>query len=202
MSNTKEKIGSWYLVVLSICALLTGMLYANDVRADAGPGMERGPHDGHCKMKGPHDGPGRGMHDFVGHALHSLLRDKKDLDLSEEQSSKIKSIATDYEKSRIRGEADVKLAELDVRTRMFDPKAEMSSIESALKKSESAHTVLRLDGVKAMRAATAVLTPEQREKWHQSRMHRMMHRDGAGMGEREHRDGQSAYPHDPPKGED
>lgn len=188
MSNTKEKTGSWYLTVLGICTLLTGILYVSDVQADAGPGMQRGPRYGH----------GRGMHDFVGHALHGLLRDKKDLGLSDEQSSKIKAIATDYEKSRIRGEADVKLAELDVRTRIFDQKAELSSIESVLKKSESARTALRLDRVKALRAAMDVLTPEQREKWHQS----MMHRDGAAPGERGHRDGSRAFPHDPPERED
>ena len=202
MYKTMEKPGSWFLVVLSICALLTGMLYVNDVQADSGPSMKMGYHDGHCKMRGRHDGHGRGRHDFVGHALHGLLWDKKDLGLSEEQSSKIKAISTDYAKSRIRGEADFKLAELDVRTRMFDQKADISSIESALKKSEAARIALRLDGVKAMRAATAVLTPEQREKWHEGMRHKMMHRGGTAMGERGHKDGPRAMPHDPPEGED
>ena len=115
---------------------------------------------------GPKYGHGRRMHDFVGGALHGLLRHQKELVLSEEQTGKIKAIATDYEKSRIQKEADVKLAELDVRTRIHDEKAEMSSIESALRKSETARTALRLDSVKTWRAATAILTPEQKEKWH------------------------------------
>lgn len=192
MSNAKEKISSWYLVILVVCAILTGailtgMLYVSGVQADAGPGMQRGSHYGH----------GRAMHDFVGHALHGLLRDQKDLGLSGEQSSKIKAIATEYAKSRIRGEADVKLAELDVRTRIFDQKAELSSIESALRKSESARTALRLDGVKALRAAAAVLTLEQREKWRQSRMDR----HGAATQGKGHKDSPKAAPHDLPKGE-
>ncbi len=105
MSNAKEEISSWYLVILGICALLTWWVYvAPDVGADSGPGIQRGPHYGH----------GRAMHDFVGDALHGLLRNQKELGLSEEQSSKIKAIATGYAKSRIQREADVKLAELDV----------------------------------------------------------------------------------------
>src|ERR671930_124497 len=55
-----------------------------------------------------------GSHDFAGSALHGLLRHKKDLNLSDEQVTKIKAIAVDYAKNRIRGEAEVKLAEVDV----------------------------------------------------------------------------------------
>jgi Spy/CpxP family protein refolding chaperone len=105
------------------------------------------------------------MRDFAGHSLHRLLRHQKDLGLSAEQSAKIKATATDYAKARIRGEADFKLAELEVRTLARDETADLPAVEAALKKSESAHTALRLEGIKALRAATAVLTPEQREKW-------------------------------------
>jgi len=109
-----------------------------------------------------------------------LLRHKKDLGLSAEQSAKIKAISTDYTKTRIREEADLKLAEVDVRTLVHDEKAELPAIETAMKKSESAHTALRLEGVKALRTATAVLTPEQHEKWRAIRMER--HREGYGEG--------------------
>jgi periplasmic protein CpxP/Spy len=176
MSNAKVTVNSWYLVVLSICALLTGVLYVGDVLADSGPGIQRSLH-----------GRGRAMHDFVGAALHGLMRYEKELGLSEGQSSKVRTIATEYAKSRIRGEADLKLAELDVRTLIFNEKTELPAIKSALRKSESARTALRLEGVKALRAAAAVLTPEQREKWHQGMMRGMMHRGGAAMGERGHK---------------
>jgi len=190
MFNAKETTSYRYLVILGIFALLAWWAYvAPDVRADSGQGMQRGPNYGH----------GRAMHDFVGNALHGLLRHQKELGLSEEQSSKIKAMATDYTKSRIQREADIKLAELDVRTRIFDQKAELSSIEAALKKSENARTALRLEGVKALRAAAAILTPEQREKWHQSMK---MDRHGAGaQKEGEYRDGSRRTPHDLPKRE-
>jgi len=112
------------------------------------------------------------MHDFVGHSLHRLLRHGKDVGLSQEQRAKIKAITTDYTKTRIREEADLKLAEVDVRTLVHDEKTDLAAIETAMKKSESTHTALRLDGVKALRAAAAVLTPEQREKWRAIRMER------------------------------
>jgi Spy/CpxP family protein refolding chaperone len=168
MSNT---ISSRFSVMLAIGALLTWIVCVPaEVRADPRPGMMRGGHSMH----------GGAAPDFVGHSLHGLLRHKKDLGLSAEQSAQIKAIATDYTKTRIREEADLKLAEVDVRTLVRDEKAELPAIETAMKKSESAHTALRLEGVKALRTATAVLTPEQHEKWRAIRMER--HREGRGEG--------------------
>ncbi|HLG43643.1 MAG TPA: hypothetical protein VI337_01370, partial [Nitrospirales bacterium] len=91
------------------------------------------------------------------------------------------AIATEYTKTRIRDKAAAKLAEVDVRTLVRDEKADLSAIETAMKKAESARTVLRLEGVKTLRAVTAVLTPEQREKWRADMMER--HRKTARSGE-------------------
>ena len=124
-----------------------------------------------------------GKPDFVGHALHRLLREQKNLNLSDEQVGKIRTIAMDYTKTRIRGKADVKLAEVDVRTLAHDEKADLSAIETALKKSESAKTALRVEGVKALRTAFAVLTPGQREKWRAGRMERHGDRHPARHGQ-------------------
>jgi len=172
MSNT---ISSRFSVILAVGALLTWIVCVPAaVRADPNPGMARGPH---------HSVHGGHMSDFVGHSLHGLLRHKKDLGLSEEQSAQIKAIATDYTKTRIREEADLKLAEVDVRTLVHDEKADLPAIETAMKRSENAHTALRMEGVKSLRAATAVLTPEQREKWHAIRMEGHGGRHGGRHGE-------------------
>jgi Spy/CpxP family protein refolding chaperone len=147
------------------------------------------PDEGMRKGKESHTERERGMHQFVSHSLHNLLRHAKELGLSEEQSTKVKSILGDYEKAKIRGEADLKLAELDVQTLAHDEKTDMAAIESAVRKSEAAHSTLRLEGIKALRSASAVLTPEQREKWRTSRA--MMHGDGKdkdGYKEPPHRD--------------
>ncbi len=172
MSKTTTAISSQLTAILALGAVLTWMVCVPpEVRADPRPEMRRDLHSGH----------GGGKPDFAGRALHSLLQHKKDLGLTEDQSAQIKAIATDYTKTRIRDKAAAKLAEVDVRTLVRDEKADLSAIETAMKKAESARTGLRLDGVKAVRAATAVLTPEQREKWRGGMMER--HRKTAGTGE-------------------
>src|SRR5438093_13005241 len=140
---------------LALGALLTWVVCVpTEVRADdPSQRMMRGGQPGHH---------GSAVHDFVGHSLHRLLRHGKDVGLSQEQRAKIKAITTDYTKTRIREEADLKLAEVDVRTLAHDEKADLPAIETAMKKSESTHTAQSLDGVNALRAASAVLTPEQR----------------------------------------
>src|SRR2546427_3818536 len=190
MSKMTQAISSRFSVILAIGVLLTWVVcITGEVRADDPSQM---------MMRGGHPEHGRAMHDFVGHSLHRLLRHHKDLGLSEEQRVKIKAIATDYTKTRIREEADLKLAEVDVRTLVHNEKAELSAIETALKKSESAHTALRLEGVKALRAAAAVLTPEQREKWRAIRMARPGERHAEGLHSEEDRDALMAVPHDLP----
>ena len=160
----------WGLVILMAGAMFLagGLTLPSEGRADGSHGFSS--HHGH-----------RGHKDFVAHALRRLLHNQQDLNLSEEQVGKIKSIAMDYAKTRIRDKAEVKLAEVDVRALIFDEKSELSSIEAAMRKAESAKTTLRLDGVKTMRAAKAVLTPEQREKWRASMWKK--HRDGRHGGE-------------------
>ena len=138
------------------------------VHAEPNEGTHRG---GHSK----HD---RDAHHFIDQTFHSLFRHAKDLGLSEEQVKKLKTLMTDYEKARIRGEADLKLAEVDVQTLAHDEKAEMSAIENAVRKSEMVHANLRIEGIKTLRAASAVLTPGQREKWRASLA--MMYGEGKG----------------------
>ena len=175
-----------FLGLLILGALLAwGAGLPLPLQAEPMEGMKK---DGHAQ----HEMAG---HDFVGHFLRGLQRHAKDLGLSGDQTAQLKSLGTDYEKTRIRGEADLKLAEVDVQSLVHDDKAELSAIEAAVRKAEAAHTALRLDGIKAVRAATAVLTPEQREKWRASRAAR----HGTEGGKGEYRDGAPAGPHDAPK---
>lgn len=145
----RRRAGITTMMVAAV--LLAGtLILPSEGRTDQGPGFHR---------------HGQGKGDFASHVLHGLLREQKDLNLSDEQVGKLKAMAIEYAKNRIRGEAEVKLAEVDVRALVFDEKAEMASIEAAMHKSEAAQTALRVERVKAIRAAVAVLTPEQREKW-------------------------------------
>jgi len=191
MANSTQTDRSRVWLTLALGALLVGgVVLATGVRAD--PGM------GHRPMMGPHCDERRGgMRDLAGRALHGLIRSQKELGLSAEQVSRIKAISLEHEKSRIQGEANMKLAEVDVRADVFNEKVEMPTIEVALKKSESARTALRLEGVKALRSASAVLTPEQREKWREG----MTSRYEAGVGRRGYGHGSMANPQDRPEKE-
>lgn len=118
-----------------------------------------------------HPNPGtsawQGIHkeDFASRTYRTLLRNQKDLQLSPEQVRTIESQSIDYAKTRIRNDAAVSLAEVDVRALLTNPRSELSSIETALQQSATAQTLARLERVKAIRTVLAVLTPEQQDLW-------------------------------------
>lgn len=150
--------------------LLIGAPALVQAEPDTAKGMSRGSHSDHD----------RSAHNFVNQTFHMLFRQAKELGLTDEQQAKLKSLSTDYDKAKIRGEADLKLAEVDVQALAHDEKADMAAIEAAIRKSETAHANLRLEGIKTVRAAYAALTPEQKEKLRSSRA--MRHGDGKGKG--------------------
>jgi len=131
--------------------------------------------------RGSHSDRERSAHSFVDQIFHMLCHQSKELGLTDEQKTKLKALSSDYEKAKIRGEADLKLAEVDVQTLAHDEKADMAAIEAAVRKSEAAHSNLRIEGIKTVRAAFAVLTPEQKEKMRSSRS--MRHEGGKGKGD-------------------
>jgi Spy/CpxP family protein refolding chaperone len=150
---------------LTIPTVLVGVMLIGlptFVQAQPNPGMQRGYESGHRR-----GAPDRSH--IVGHTFSSLLRHAKDLGLTDEQITKLKSLMTEYKKTRIRDKADVKLARVDVRALAHDEKADMAAIESAVNKLQGAQAKMLLDGIKAVRAASATLTPEQREKWRSGR---------------------------------
>lgn len=56
------------------------------------------------------------------------------------------------------------MAELHVQTLVQDDKTPLDQIDAALRKSEHAQTAVRLEGLRTLRAAEAVLKPDQRRK--------------------------------------
>src|SRR5437764_11731693 len=167
------------ITIVLAAALLAGLPAFVQAEPERDKGMHRGGSD--------HE---RSAHSFVDMIFHGLFRQAKELGLSDEQTSKLKSLKSDFDKVKIRGEADLKLAEVDVQTLAHDEKADMSAIEGAVRKSETAHANLRLEGIKTVRAAFAVLTPEQKQKMRSS------HSMGKGKGDYDKGEGKS----EPPKG--
>ena len=108
-------------------------------------------------------------HDFVSSELYRIVHHAQDLGLTEEQITKFRSLITDYQKAKVQGQANAKLAEVDVQSLMRDDKADMPAIENAIRKAEAAQSTIRIEGAKAVRGARGILTPEQLQKWRANR---------------------------------
>jgi periplasmic protein CpxP/Spy len=118
-----------------------------------------------------------------GHDAHSadhlrhLLKHQKEIGLTEEQVKKLKAIELDYDRARIKAEADIRIAERELQALVEDEKTDLSALEAKVKQSEMQEVGLRMSAFKARRDALAILTPEQHEKAkaaHEKRMQEMM----------------------------
>jgi hypothetical protein len=89
---------------------------------------------------------------------------KKELELSEKQVTELKGLKMDFQKGKIRAEADLKIAELELKDVMHDDDAPIKDIEAKLKAAAKLKTDMKLSHIKAFRKAKALLTPEQMEK--------------------------------------
>ena len=143
------------------CALTVAPAWANP---EAGYGGHGDKND-----KGSRHGVRRNMmemmmHGGAGHLIRHFMKHEKEIGLSAEQITKLKEMQLNLDKSRIKMEADIQVAERELKALTEDDKTDMAAIESKLKQSEDVQIGLRLLSIKTRRDATALLTPEQREK--------------------------------------
>lgn len=119
---------------------------------------------------GKHMGEGYGGHGMAarhggtGQFIRYVLSNQKQIGLSQEQVDKIKAIQLEFDKTRIKTEADILVAERELQALVEDDKSDLGAIEAKLKQSENIEAQLRLAAIKAKREARALLTPEQIEK--------------------------------------
>lgn len=109
-----------------------------------------------CEMMGGGQGMGCSGGGF-------FLCGKKELELSDQQVKGLKSIKMDFLKSRIKKDADLKIAHLELES-LMDEEASLKEIETKLKAVGKLKTDMKLSHIKAFRKAKALLTPEQLEK--------------------------------------
>jgi Spy/CpxP family protein refolding chaperone len=155
-----------------------------------------GPKD-QGKGYGEHGGGKKGRHGGAGHYLRHLLMHQKEIGLSEEQVGKIKALQLDLDKTRIRTEAEIEVAERELHEMIRDEKTDLAAIEAKLKQGADLEVGLRLASVKARRNAMALLTPEQREKEkaeHEKMMKKMGEHKMGDMKGMEHGMGQGMPP--------
>ncbi len=125
---------------------------------------------GHSRSHSSDHGCCEKMLGHRGHDTHSadhlshLLKHQKEIGLTEEQVKKLKVIELDFDRGWIRSDAEVHVAERELRALVEDEKTDLSAIEAKVKQSEMLEVGLRMLAFKARHDALGVLTPEQRAK--------------------------------------
>ena len=125
-------------------------------------------------------GHGDPSHGTSSSLLHHLFRHKQALGLSDEQVTKLRTLALDYDRTHIRAAADASVAERELRALLWDQKADLASIEAKVKEQGALEASVRINKIRAKRDLLGVLTPEQRAKLRELRQQRH-HGHGASM---------------------
>lgn len=189
--------GSRRLVAAGAASLFALTLGLSAAQANE-PGYGKEGYGGGHGMMGGH---GMGMmHSSTGHLIRHLLKHEKEIGLTADQVAKLKEMQLNLDKARIKAEADIQIAEREVKALIEDEKSDLGAIEAKLKQSEDLQVGLRLTAIKARRDVLALLTPEQRAK-EKAEHEKMMqqHKDmGKGRGATPH--GASPHGANPHKG--
>lgn len=115
-------------------------------------------------MHGGHDQAGE--EDHGGHYLTHLLKHAKEIGLTSEQTSKLKSLQLDFKRTEARLEAETKVAKLDLEALVEDEQADLNAIQAKVEQLKKAEGACQFAGIKVKRSAAALLTPDQRDKEH------------------------------------
>jgi Spy/CpxP family protein refolding chaperone len=103
-------------------------------------------------------------HGGTGQLIRHLLKHEQQLGLTAEQVTKLKTMQLNLDKTRIKTEADIQVAEREVRALTDEEKSDLGAVESKLKESHNLQVGLRMVSIKAKRDVLALLTSEQRAK--------------------------------------
>lgn len=151
------------------------------------------PEQGYSHAKYSEHGCCEKMMGHMGHDAHSadhlrhLLKHQKEIGLTEEQVKKLKAIELDFDRGRIKTDAEIDISERELRALVEDEKTGLSAIEAKVTQSKMLEVKLRMLAFKARHDAIEILTPDQREKGkaaHDNRRQEMMggHPGGAPSG--------------------
>ncbi len=180
------------IMTLTLAAAVSLTLGTSGVWAE-GYGKEGHAGGGHSAMGG--HGMGGMMHSSAGHLIRHLLKHEKDIGLTAEQVAKLKDIQLNLDKTRIKVEADIQVAERELKALTDDEKSDLGAIEAKLKQSEDMQVGLRLTSIKTKRDVLGLLTPEQRAKEKAEHDKVMQEHKGAGSGHGNPHGGGAANPH-------
>jgi Spy/CpxP family protein refolding chaperone len=104
------------------------------------------------------------MHRGAGHLIRHLLKHEKDIGLTADQVAKLKDLQLGLDKARIKAEADIQIAERELKALTDDETSDLAAIEAKVRQSEELQVALRMTSIKTRREVLALLTPDQRAK--------------------------------------
>ena len=169
-----------------ILALGTTGVWANDPSYGHGGGYGgHGAVGGHGKAM---------MHRGTDHLIRHLLKHEQDIGLTPDQVTKLKDIQLSLDKARIKAEADIQIAEREVKALTDDEKSDLSAIEAKLRQSQDLQVGLRMTSIKMRREVMDILTPEQREK-EKTEHEKVMQQHGKGHSAPHGGGSYGSYPH-------
>jgi periplasmic protein CpxP/Spy len=185
----------------AMAALLALSVGAPASANEPGYGKEGYGGSGHSSMGGHSMGM---AHGGTGHFLRHLIKHQKEIGLSDEQVTKLKEMELNLDRTRIKAEADILVAEREHKALIEDEKSDLAAIEAKIKQSMDQQLALRMAVIKTKRDALALLTPEQRTK-EKAEHEKMMqqHKDmskGSGKGGNPHGAPQNPHGTNPHKG--
>ena len=161
-----------WIVGLSGAALIVAATVLTGLADEGHGGMKRGQ-----MQSGQDQGE---QEEQCAHYLKHLLKHVKEIGLTAEQISKLKSMQLDVNRTQARTEADIKIAKLELHALLEEEQAEFSAIQAKVDQLKKTEGALLLAAIKGKRNAMAMLTPDQREK---ERAHREKMKSG-GEGQR------------------
>lgn len=180
------------IMTLALAAAVSLTLGTSGAWAE-GYGKEGHAGGGHNAMGG--HGMGGMMHSSTGHLIRHLLKHEKEIGLTADQVAKLKDVQLNLDKTRIKAEADIQVAERELKALTDDEKSDLGAIEAKLKQSEDMQVGLRLTSIKTKREVLGLLTPEQRAKEKAEHDKVMQEHKGAGSGQGNPHGGAAANPH-------
>lgn len=127
---------------------------------------------------------GHGQIDQAEHSSHDLkhlLKHGKEIGLTPEQISKLKTMQLDQSRAQARAEADIKVATLELHALIEDEQADLAAVQAKVDQLKKAEGGLLFTAIRTRRGAMAILSPEQREK-DQAMRDRMMGGEGQHSG--------------------
>jgi Spy/CpxP family protein refolding chaperone len=131
-------------------------------------GHGKSPHSmsmpgGHA-LRGSSHQAGHGPHQSASEFIEHILKFKEGMAITDDQATKLQTIKTNFEKTKIKMKADMQLTSLDLHELLRDDKGDLGAVESKLKNLYEIRAGLYLASVKAGRDAKSVLTDEQRAR--------------------------------------